>query len=78
LGWQLATKKKLALRWYGATLQRHILLLRNSIFRDAERLVEKLVDEEGTDDEGSGLGGVKRIADGYTSGSESATEGTLK
>jgi len=39
---KLATKKKLALRWYGASLQRHILLLRNSIFRDAERLSRNL------------------------------------
>jgi hypothetical protein len=72
---QLPTKRKIALRWYGASLQRHILLLRSSIFRDASALVEKLEAEEGTGDEGSGGLGIKRIADGYTRGSEHMTEG---
>jgi hypothetical protein len=67
---QLATKKKIALRWYGASLQRHILLLRSSIFRDANALVEKLEAEEGTDYEGSDGLGIKRTADGYTRQSE--------
>jgi hypothetical protein len=67
----------MALRWYGASLQRHLLLLRSSIFRDATTLVGKLEAEEVTDDEGSGGLGVKRSADGYTSGSDSATEGAI-
>lgn len=71
---KLPIKRKIALRWYGARLQRHILLLRSSIFRDASALVEKLEAEEGTGDEGSGGLGIKRIADGYTRGSEHMTE----